>query len=72
MDRIRQHKKSVKLQETMLKEKKHVLPTPVFRFLYYLEARSIQRQRNVQEDRGHFFPSTFRQWKRKLHSNVRQ
>eukprot|EP00973_Karenia_brevis_P077155 10714751-Karenia_brevis.AAC.1 len=59
MDRLQQHNKSVQLQQTMLKEKKHVLPTPVFRFLYYLEARNIQRMRTVQAARGHFFPATY-------------
>eukprot|EP00973_Karenia_brevis_P022634 3114652-Karenia_brevis.AAC.1 len=50
MDRLQQHMKAFKTEETMLKEKKQILPTPVFRFLHHLEARAIQRQRKVQGD----------------------
>eukprot|EP00973_Karenia_brevis_P014698 2005482-Karenia_brevis.AAC.1 len=38
MDRLAQHKKAAKEEEAFLRTKKHVLPTPVFRCLYDLEA----------------------------------
>jgi hypothetical protein len=47
------------------------VPRKVYRFLYFLEARAIQRQRNTQQSHGVFHQATFRQWKRKLYSNVR-
>ena len=43
----------------------------VYNFLWYLEARAIQRARQHQNATGVFFPGSHRLWRRKLFSNVR-
>jgi len=77
LNQLRAH--AVLAQEAVERSKKATLqdleeltvPPQVYNYLYYLEARSIQRKRAAQMARGEPTTSTHRQWKRVLHSNLR-
>jgi len=75
LNQLRSHQRHLKqLQEEeqdAVLNKDLKVPPRVYNFLRYLEARAIQRQRNVQHAHGQFLPKTWRQWNRKLYSNVR-
>ena len=50
---------------------KHTVPIPVYNYLKFLEARNLQRMRQHQFACGLPHMATFRQWRRKLYSNLR-
>ena len=50
----------------------HKVPDAVYKVLYYLEARRIQRCRALQARQGTFHQATARDWRRYLYRMVRQ
>ena len=69
LNRLRRHARviQVNLEAPVKDETDLKVPSKIYNFLFFLEARAIQRARNHQEDHGYFFAATYRQWRRKLY-----